>query len=208
MEIARSAAAVRALVRALPRPIGFVPTMGAIHAGHLALVARAAAECATVVASIFVNPLQFGPNEDFERYPRAFDDDCAQLRAPEALLAVRTQRREHVPCRLLDERRSGSVGDEVRGSTASRTFSRRRHGRRKLLAAVEPDFLYMGQKDAQQTVILKRMIADLDFAVRMVVVPTVREPGRFGALQPQRISQSRRARRSAAPPPRAAKRRG
>src|SRR5260221_9908666 len=81
MHVARDVAEAAHRARELPRPLGLVPTMGALHAGHLSLVERARSECAAIVATIFVNPLQFGPSEDFSRYPRAFDSDVAQLEA-------------------------------------------------------------------------------------------------------------------------------
>ncbi|MDQ2992567.1 MAG: pantoate--beta-alanine ligase, partial [Candidatus Eremiobacteraeota bacterium] len=79
MQVASAIAPARALLRALPRPLGFVPTMGALHAGHLALIAATRERCASVVASVFVNPFQFGPTEDFAKYPRDFDGDFAKL---------------------------------------------------------------------------------------------------------------------------------
>lgn len=179
MKRIRSAASLNRAVRALRAAgdsIGFVPTMGFLHAGHLALVRRARRENRRVVASIFVNPLQFGPGEDLAAYPRALARDRRLLAAegvdlvyePEAAalyppgfctyVAV-----EGLDAHLCGPRRPG----HFRGVTTVVA---------KLLHAAEPDRLYLGQKDHQQAVILTRMVRDLDLPVRVVVCPTVREP--------------------------------
>ena len=99
--------------RELPRPLALVPTMGALHAGHLALVERACSECAAVIATIFVNPLQFGPNEDFARYPRAFDDDAAQLEALGVALLFAPPVDEMYPPGFATEIDPGRRGDAL-----------------------------------------------------------------------------------------------
>jgi pantoate--beta-alanine ligase len=156
--------------------IGFVPTMGALHEGHLSLVRASAADSDLTVVSIFVNPLQFGPDEDFESYPRDLDGDCARLEAAGAGLVFTTTPAEMYP----DGFRTYVVQEELpdtlcgpfrpvhfRGVTTVVT---------KLLHIVRPHFAYFGQKDAQQCVLIERMVEDLNFDCEVRVGPTVREP--------------------------------
>jgi pantoate--beta-alanine ligase len=156
--------------------LGFVPTMGALHAGHLSLVAQARAGCDTVVASIFVNPLQFGPGEDLERYPRDFDGDrtqlaqagCDALFAPDAAEMYAPDAATFVEVADLQDRLCGATRPGHFRGVATVVA--------KLFHAVEPDIAVFGQKDAQQAVILRRMVRDLDFPVTLVVAPIVRDP--------------------------------
>ncbi|HEX9305494.1 MAG TPA: pantoate--beta-alanine ligase [Thermoanaerobaculia bacterium] len=162
--------------RASGRTIGFVPTMGALHEGHLSLVRLARQESAFSVVSIFVNPLQFGANEDFSRYPRKEGDDAAALA------------REGVDVLYLPNPAAMYPGDfstsvEVRGvSEGGEAGIRPGHFRgvstvvAKLFLQVAPDVAVFGQKDLQQASVVRRMIRDLDFPIRLVVGPTVREP--------------------------------
>jgi pantoate--beta-alanine ligase len=156
--------------------IGFVPTMGALHEGHLALVDEARKRSDAVVLSIFVNPLQFGPREDLARYPRNLERDLelASARGVDAVFAP-TVEIMYPP------------GAETRvepGETASRWEGVARPGHfagvltvvAKLFHLVDPDLVVFGQKDIQQAVVVRRMVRDLDFALELVVVPTVREP--------------------------------
>jgi len=175
MQIVRTPGSARAIARTLPRPVGFVPTMGALHAGHLALVERARSENTSVVASIFVNPLQFGPNEDFERYPRAFERDAELLaeRGVDVLYAPGTERM--YPPDFSATIGVGSLGDVFEGARRPGHFAGVATIVAKLLHAVEPTSLYLGQKDVQQTAVLRRMVRDLDMATNIVVAATVRE---------------------------------
>ena len=160
---------------ALPEPVGFVPTMGFLHAGHISLVQRARAECGSVVASIFVNPTQFGPNEDLAKYPRDLPRDLKLLESagadlvwtptPESMYPPGFQtwvEVERLTRGLEGEFRPG----HFRGVTTIVT---------KLFNAVRPDKAYFGQKDAQQAAVIRRMVCDLNFPVEIVVCPTVRE---------------------------------
>ena len=167
---------LRAARQALPGPVGFVPTMGYLHAGHISLTRRARAECASVVASIFVNPTQFGPNEDLEKYPRDLPRDLAQLEttgvelvwtpSPEDMYLPGFQ--TWVSVDGLTRRLEGEVRPgHFRGVTTIVT---------KLFNAVGPDKAYFGQKDAQQTAVIRQMVKDLNFPVEIVVCPIVREP--------------------------------
>jgi pantoate--beta-alanine ligase len=176
MELARSVDAARAAVRLLSKPVGFVPTMGALHAGHRALVQRARGECASVAASIFVNPLQFGPNEDYERYPRSFDSDRGQLEALGVDVLFAPTADALYPPGFATTIDVGTVASLYEGSLRPGHFRGVATVVLKLLDALEPDVLYMGQKDAQQTAVVRRMLADLDVRCKLVVVPTVREP--------------------------------
>jgi pantoate--beta-alanine ligase len=161
--------------RAAGRRVGFVPTMGALHAGHASLVDRAAGECDDVVVSIFVNPTQFGPQEDFARYPRT-------LEADRALLAVHGVTWIYVP-EVSSVYPPGNATRIVVGGPAVRFEGERRPGHFdgvatvvcKLLLAVPADAAYFGAKDWQQTLVVKRMTRDLGLPVEIVVCPTVRE---------------------------------
>jgi pantoate--beta-alanine ligase len=179
IQITRTVADTRAALRELRaqgRTIGLVPTMGALHEGHLSLVRAARAACDAVVVSIFVNPTQFGPNEDFAKYPRTFEADCAAL--------------EHEGVDLI----FAPTPDEMYGDGAS-TFvdvegvsgrldgaSRPAHFRGvatvvgKLFHIAGPDKAFFGQKDAAQVAVLKKMVRDLNFPLELVVCPIVREP--------------------------------
>ena len=156
--------------------VGLVPTMGALHAGHARLIEVARSECDFVVVSIFVNPMQFGPNEDFERYPRSFDADseiCARsgaaaIFAPDIATMYRSSFRTSVEVEGLQDALCGaSRPGHFRGVCTVVL---------KLFNIVQPDAAYFGQKDAQQALILTRMVRDLDVPVEMRTVPTVREP--------------------------------
>lgn len=162
--------------RAENRIVGLVPTMGALHRGHLALIERAKRECSPVIASIFVNPKQFGPNEDFSKYPRTFDSDKAKLEqagvdslfAPEPSDIYPQGFSTYVNVEGLSERLEGrSRPGHFRG-VATVVM--------KLLQIVQPTFAYFGRKDAQQSRIITQMARDLNLETEIVVCPIVREP--------------------------------
>jgi len=169
-------AELRRVRAALPGPVGFVPTMGALHAGHDSLIARARRECKTVVVSIFVNPLQFGPGEDFGRYPRTPGADAARLERGGVDVLFEPVRSEMY--------RPGSQFTVVPGALGAFFEGGRRPGFLtgvatvvlKLFNEVSPDVAYFGQKDAQQLTVVTRMVEDLDLPVRIIACPTVREP--------------------------------
>jgi pantoate--beta-alanine ligase len=149
--------------------------MGAIHAGHLSLVDRARKECATVGASIFVNPLQFGPNEDFERYPRTFESDCAQL-AKHGVEFIYAPTVEAVyPPGFNTYVDVGDVASRYEGALRPGHFRGVATVVLKLINATGPDIVYFGQKDAQQCTVVKAMLRDFDVPTRMVVCDTIRE---------------------------------
>jgi pantoate--beta-alanine ligase len=170
--------ALRAAVmaaRAGGRRVGFVPTMGALHAGHLALVARAAAECDDVAVSIFVNPTQFAPGEDFDRYPRSLAADL-DLLAPLGVRWVYAPAAAAVyppgdATRIVVEGPAGGFEGAIRPGH----FSGVATVVCRLLLAVPADVAYFGAKDWQQTLVVKRMVRDLGLPVTVAVCPTVRE---------------------------------
>jgi len=162
--------------RAENRIVGLVPTMGALHRGHLALIERAKRECSPVIASIFVNPKQFGPSEDFTKYPRTFESDKEKLEqagvdslfAPEAADIYPQGFSTYVNVEGLSERLEGrSRPGHFRG-VATVVM--------KLLQIVQPNFAYFGRKDAQQSRIITQMARDLNLDSEIVVCPIVREP--------------------------------
>jgi pantoate--beta-alanine ligase len=178
MQILRTVAELRQWSRhqrASAQTIGLVPTMGALHAGHASLIRAAAASCSQVAVSIFVNPTQFGPNEDYARYPRTFEADCILAEAEGAHIIFAPTVEELYPP-------GASTFVEVQGlSGCLDGKSRPGHFRgvatvvAKLFIAAEPDRAYFGQKDAAQVAVLRRMTADLRLATEIVVCPIVRE---------------------------------
>ncbi len=184
------------------RPLGFVPTMGYFHEGHLSLVRRADEECATVVVSIFVNPLQFGPSEDFGRYPRDPERDTALAKEAGADALFMPEVAELYPEGFATEVRVRGVEDVLEGAARPGHFTGVATVLAKLLNIVEPDRMYMGQKDAQQAFVVGRMIRDLNFPTQLVVCPTVREPDGL-ALSSRNIYLDRKERAAAAAIPRA-----
>ena len=175
MQIVRTPGSARAIARTLARPVGFVPTMGALHEGHLALIDRAKRENATVVASIFVNPMQFAPGEDFARYPRTFERDAELLGARGVdLLYAPTPERMYQPG-FASRISLGTIGATFEGVARAGHFDGVATVVAKLLHAIEPTSLYLGQKDVQQTAVVRAMVRDLDFATNVVVAPTIRE---------------------------------
>lgn len=175
MRITHTPTDVRAVLAAAERPVGLVPTMGALHAGHLALVRKARAECATVAASIFVNPLQFGPDEDFDRYPRAFENDVAALREAGVDLVYAPSVATMYPAAFATTVDPGPVAGQFEGALRPGHFRGVATVCVKLFSTVGAERAYFGAKDAQQVAVLRRVVADLDLPVELVVIPTVRE---------------------------------
>ncbi|MGA7706903.1 MAG: pantoate--beta-alanine ligase [Acidobacteriaceae bacterium] len=162
--------------RSAVRSIGFVPTMGALHAGHRSLVQAARQRCDIVVVSIFVNPTQFGPNEDFSRYPRTLEQDCQMIEA-ESVDVVFTPTAEIMyPSGASTFVEVEGVSDRLDGASRPGHFRGVATVVAKLFHIVQPDFSFFGQKDAAQVAVLRKMVRDLDFPLEIVVCPTVREP--------------------------------
>ena len=157
------------------RSVGFVPTMGALHEGHLSLVRRAKSENDVVVVSIFVNPTQFGPNEDFSTYPRDVERDLALLEKAGADVAFLPQVEAIYPAGFLTEIRVNDIPDKLCGAFRPGHFSGVATVVNKLFNIVRPDRAYFGQKDFQQTVVIRRMVDDLNMDIDIVVCPILRE---------------------------------
>ena len=159
-----------------PSEVGFVATMGALHAGHRALLAAARRETGFVVASVFVNPLQFGPAEDLATYPRDREGDLAVLEGEGVDLAFLPDEREVWPQPPEVRLHVGALGDRLEGASRPGHLDGVATVVAKLLHLVGPSRAYFGQKDAQQLAVVRRMVADLAFPNQVVACPTVREP--------------------------------
>jgi len=175
MRVAQTVAEAMRWAHDLPRPLGLVPTMGALHRGHLALVEQACGECAAVIASLFVNPLQFGPGEDFDRYPRAFPDDTAQLEAHGVALLFAPSVAEMYPPGFATAVDPGDVASRYEGALRPGHFRGVATVCTKLFHVSGAERGYFGAKDAQQVAVLRHIVGDLAFPLELVVVPTVRE---------------------------------
>jgi pantoate--beta-alanine ligase len=157
--------------------VGLVPTMGALHAGHASLIRAARAACSRVAVSLFVNPTQFGPTEDYARYPRSFDADCAlaEREGADVLFAPSVEELyPNGPASTFVEVQD--LGDRLDGASRPGHFRGVATVVAKLLIAAEPDRAFFGQKDAAQVAVLRRMVADLRLAVEVEVCPIVRDP--------------------------------
>jgi len=155
--------------------LGFVPTMGALHEGHLSLVRRAKAECDVVAASIFVNPLQFAPGEDFARYPRTFDEDCVKLKTEGVEVLFAPDTAEMYPHGAVTTVTVSGIGDRLDGASRPGHFTGVATVVAKLFHIVGPDRAYFGQKDAAQLAVLRQMVRDLNFDVELVGCAIVRD---------------------------------
>jgi pantoate--beta-alanine ligase len=171
----RMSSVARKIKREPDRTIGLVPTMGALHDGHLSLVREARRMCDVVVVSIFVNPEQFGPSEDYEHYPRDLTKDTALLTDYNVDYIFAPAAEEIYPRDFSTYVNVGGLSKPLEGATRPGHFRGVATVVAILLNIVRPDFAFFGQKDAQQAVIIKRMIKDLAFANEIVVLPTVRE---------------------------------
>lgn len=199
MQVARSIAECRAAVAAARRAgrrITLAPTMGALHAGHVSLFRAAAGDRAFVVVSIFVNPTQFGPHEDFSRYPRDEAGDLAACRGAGVELAFLPTAAEMYPPGATTTVRVAELSHGLCGPLRPGHFEGVATVVAKLLNIVQPDAAYFGQKDAQQLAIIRRMVRDLDMPIEIVGCPTVREAdglalsSRNAYLSPQQRRQA------------------
>jgi pantoate--beta-alanine ligase len=178
MLIAKTIAEVRAAVAKLrgdKKCIGLVPTMGALHEGHLSLVRAARAHCSAVVVTIFVNPTQFGPKEDFAKYPRTFDEDCALLEKEAVDVVFAPEAAEIYPPGASTVVEVAGISDRLDGVSRPGHFVGVATVVAKLFNIVQPDHAFFGQKDAAQVAVLRRMVRDLHFNLELIVCPIVRE---------------------------------
>ena len=178
MRLISTVAEMQAISRELRRSgksLGFVPTMGALHEGHLSLVRAARAHNEVVTASIFVNPLQFGPNEDFSKYPRAMERDRALLDAEKVDLLFAPSAEEMYPEGALTEVYVAGLSEKLDGKSRPGHFKGVTTVVAKLFEIVRPDRAYFGQKDAAQVAVLRKMVHDLNMDVELIVCPIVRE---------------------------------
>ena len=182
MRIVKTVAVMQSVCRELRMRgsvLGFVPTMGALHEGHLSLVRRARSECDIVVASIFVNPLQFAPGEDFAKYPRTFEEDCRLLEVERVDVLFAPDAAEMYPNGSVTTVTVSEVGDRLDGASRPGHFTGVATVVAKLFHVVGPARAYFGQKDAAQLAVLRRMVRDLNFDVELVGCAIVRDSDRL-----------------------------
>jgi len=179
MQIIRTVQELRRRTRAArleTNAIGIVPTMGALHAGHASLIRAARKQCGCVVVSVFVNPTQFGPHEDYARYPRTFDADCALARAEGADIIFAPSVEELYPAGAATFVEVEGLSSRLDGQSRPGHFRGVTTVVSKLLIATEADRAFFGQKDAAQVAVVRRMATDLCLPAKIVVCPIVREP--------------------------------
>jgi len=196
MRVAETIAEMRKLRLKLTEPVGLVPTMGYLHEGHLALVRQARIENSSVVASIFVNPTQFGPQEDYKLYPRDSQRDLALLEKEKADIVFMPSAAEMYPPQFSSWVDVGKVSERLEGDSRPGHFRGVATVVAKLFNIVQPARAYFGQKDAEQAIVIKRMAADLNMNLEIVAVATVREPDGL-AMSSRNIYLSPEERRAA-----------
>ena len=197
MQVVTSKDDMRRACRESAHALGLVPTMGALHDGHLSLVDRARADCASVAVSIFVNPTQFGEGEDFDKYPRDLDGDLEMLRQRGVDLVFVPNVSEVYPPGFDTWVDVGPIADRLEGAARPGHFRGVATVVAKLFGIVQPERAYFGQKDGQQTVVIRKLARDLDMGIEIVVLPTVREAD--GLAMSSRNVRLSPAQRSAAP---------
>ncbi len=177
MKIVDRIADMRQLRQELTEPVGFVPTMGYLHEGHLSLVRRARAENPSLVVSIFVNPTQFGPQEDFHSYPRDSKRDLTLLEKEAADVVFVPSASEMYPPQFNSWVEVGKVTERLEEAARPGHFKGVTTVCAKLFNIIQPTRAYFGQKDAQQAVVIRKMVTELNMNLEVVTLPTVREPG-------------------------------
>ena len=178
MQIAKTIEEIRMIISeagSLGKKIGFVPTMGALHAGHISLIKTAKLRTEFVIVSIFVNPTQFGPGEDIDKYPRPFESDIEICKANGADAVFAPSAKEMYPQQNLTWINVEKLSELLCGKTRPGHFRGVATVCAKLFNIIQPDVAFFGQKDAQQVIIIQRMISDLNLPMRIVVCPIVRE---------------------------------
>jgi pantoate--beta-alanine ligase len=175
MQVVKTIPELRTLRQQLSGSVGFVPTMGYLHQGHMALVKQARIENSAVIVSIYVNPSQFGPREDFASYPRDLDQDLELLRREGAYIVFVPSDAEMYPPEFSSWIDVEKVTERLEGAYRPGHFRGVATVVAKLFNIVQPSRAYFGQKDAQQVVVIKRMVTDLNMGLEIVAVPTIRE---------------------------------
>ena len=175
MQVVEKIDEMRRLRHTLSEPVGFVPTMGYLHKGHLSLVRGARAENPSVVASIFVNPTQFGPREDLDKYPRDIERDLALLQKEKTDLVFMPSAAEIYPPHFDSWVEVNGVTERLEGASRPGHFKGVTTVVAKLFNIVRPTRAYFGQKDAQQAAVIRKMVSDLNMDLEIVILPTVRE---------------------------------
>lgn len=179
MKVLRTVQEIQAFSKAAKdagKSVGLVPTMGALHEGHLTLMRRARQENDVVIASVFVNPTQFGPNEDFDAYPRRFEEDCKKMETVPVDAVFHPEPKEMYPegyCTYVNV--EGDITKKLCGAQRPGHFRGVATVVTKLMNLSRADRAYFGQKDAQQVVVVKRFVSDLNIPTEVVMVPIVRE---------------------------------
>ena len=196
MQVIRTAREMAAASLSATRPLGLVPTMGALHEGHLSLVRRARGENEALAVTIFVNPTQFGATEDLSEYPRPLEDDLAALLSEGADLVYVPPAEEVYPPGFNTWVEVPGLGDRLEGAHRPGHFRGVATVVAKLFGIIRPDRAYFGQKDGQQTVVIRRLAKDLDLGVDVVIAPTVREPDGL-ALSSRNVYLTREERQAA-----------
>ena len=196
MQVVKTVLEIRALRQKISGTVGFVPTMGYLHEGHLALVKSAKAENSAVIVSIYVNPAQFGPREDFGAYPRELNRDLELLQGEGVDIVFVPSDEEMYPPEFSSWVDVEKVTERLEGASRPGHFRGVATVVAKLFNIVQPSRAYFGQKDAQQVMVIKRMVADLNMGVEVVVVPTVRESDGL-AMSSRNIYLSSRERKAA-----------
>jgi len=176
MKIVSAIAEIKQVRRRLAEPVGLVPTMGFFHEGHLSLVRRARVENPTVVVSVFVNPTQFGPQEDFRSYPRDTQRDLAMLEKEGADIVFLPPVDEMYPPQFNSWVAVDGLTGRLEGNSRPSHFRGVTTVCAKLFNIIQPAKAYFGQKDAQQAIVIRKMVADLNMNLEIVTLPTVREP--------------------------------
>lgn len=198
-QIVRTVAEVRraiAAARQAGKRIGLVPTMGALHAGHVSLVEASAAACGYTVVTLFVNPTQFGPKEDFSKYPRTFEADVAAVGRVGADLVFAPENAEVYPPGFATFVEVGGVAEPLEGECRPGHYRGVATVVLKLFQMVGADVAYFGQKDYQQTRVVRQMVRDFNLPIQIEICPTVREPDGL-ALSSRNVYLSAAERRSA-----------
>ena len=176
MKVIKTIDEMRQIRKELAEPVGLVPTMGYLHEGHLSLIRRARVENPSIVVSVFVNPAQFGPQEDFDAYPRDSQRDLAILEKEKTDVVFMPSVAEMYPPQFNSRVEVGKITERLEGASRPAFFRGVTTVVAKLFNIVQPTRAYFGQKDAQQAIVIRKMVADLNMNLEIVTLPTVREP--------------------------------